>query len=79
MSIFIAYAAEIGLDMERFSKDIKDPTITERIKRDIASGKTLNVNATPSFFLNGTQISGIRSYQDFSDRVRTELSKTTSL
>lgn len=76
MSIFVAYAAELGLDMERFTKDVKDPAIAERIKRDLASGTALRVNATPSFFLNGIQISGIRSYQDFSDQVRTEISKT---
>ena len=75
MSLFVAYAAEIGLDMERFAKDVKDPAVAERIKRDLASGTTLQVNATPSFFLNGAQIPAIRSYQDFSNLIRSELSK----
>lgn len=78
MSIFVAYASEIGLDMEKFAKDVRDPIIIERIKRDLMAGTALKVNSTPSFFLNGSQISGIRSYQDFSDRVRTELSKISN-
>lgn len=77
MTIFLTYAQQLGLNMEQFEKDVKDPAVKERIMRDVESGKALKINATPSFFLNGAKLSNIRSYEDLSNLVRSELSKSS--
>lgn len=44
---------EAGVDIEKLKEDLKKPEIDAIIKQDIADTKTLGVNATPEFFVNG--------------------------
>ncbi len=43
----------LGLDMEQFSADMDRPELIQAIQRDVQDGQTLNVRATPEFFVNG--------------------------
>ena len=43
----------LGLDTERLMADMADPAIGALIRQDVADGATLNVRATPEFFVNG--------------------------
>lgn len=62
--LFIKYAEEINLDVNKFKIDIKDNTIKEKIEWDIKSGNRLLVDATPTFFLKNKKIQP-RSYEEF--------------
>lgn len=57
-SIFESYAKQLGLDMERYKFDVKDPQIAQKVAQQLASGEDLNVTGTPTFYLNGKQIQG---------------------
>lgn len=46
------YAAAVGLDMERFAADLKNPAFAERIDQDHRDGRALGVRGTPTFFVN---------------------------
>ena len=48
-----AIAGELGLDMEKFKKDLQDPAIASIIDRDMSDGQKANVQGTPSIFING--------------------------
>ena len=48
----LVYAAEIGLDIDRFSRDIESDAVLDRIRRDMESGIRSGVEGTPSFFIN---------------------------
>jgi protein-disulfide isomerase len=49
------YAAEVGLDVERFDADGASPSILARIQRDVDSGlATGEVLGTPTLFIDGT-------------------------
>jgi protein-disulfide isomerase len=48
-----SYAADVGLDLHRFDRDLVDPGIAARIGQHIASGRAVGVRSTPTFFLNG--------------------------
>ncbi len=50
------YAAQIGLDVARFEKDMVDPEIAARVQADMTEAQTLGVNSTPSFFMNGHRV-----------------------
>jgi len=43
----------LGLDMKKFSADLKSPELTQTIEKDVQDGHTLKVRATPEFFVNG--------------------------
>jgi protein-disulfide isomerase len=71
---FLEIAREVGLDMERFEKDINDLKIVARINQDIRLGAYLEVRATPTVFINGS-VSKARTLEAFQVDVEMELRK----
>ena len=51
----LAYAVTLGLDLERFERDLDDPEIAKRIRAHIDSADSSGVSGTPTFFLNGAR------------------------
>lgn len=47
------FLPKVGLNMEQIKKDMNDPAIVKIIEQDLADAKTLNVQKTPGFFVNG--------------------------
>ena len=54
---FVSYAASLGLDKDQFTKDLASNNVNRHISFDQALGKKIGVNATPTFYLNGKQLS----------------------
>ncbi len=50
---FTSYAVSLGLNKDTFLKDIASTNVNQKISFDQALGKKLNVDSTPSFYLNG--------------------------
>lgn len=48
-----AIAKGLGLKMDQFNKDLKDPSIESLIDRDLSNGRQANVQGTPTIFVNG--------------------------
>ncbi|MEE8541554.1 MAG: thioredoxin domain-containing protein [Desulfobacterales bacterium] len=49
-------ARNIGLDMERFETDRRDQSTLAKVKADVALGRRLGIDGTPTVFLNGRQL-----------------------
>ena len=49
----LRYAAELGLDVERFERDLREHTGAPRIADDVDSADLSGVSGTPTFFVNG--------------------------
>lgn len=47
------YAAGIGLDTNRFNRDMETHSQSARVREDLQSGISSGVFGTPSFFING--------------------------
>ena len=47
------YMKELGLDMQAFNSSLEDPVILSKLQQDMADGRSINVNRTPTFFVNG--------------------------
>jgi protein-disulfide isomerase len=54
--IFEGYAKQIGLDVERFKRDVDGDAVAQRIFLDGKRGHALGVKGTPTVFLNGKEI-----------------------
>lgn len=52
--LFGAYAGKLGLDVERFKKDMQSPETNARVKADQEHGTSRGVTSTPTLFLNNT-------------------------
>lgn len=55
--VFRGFAAELGLDMAAYDAAYADPATAERIQVDVDDGMALGVQGTPTFFVNGEQVS----------------------
>jgi len=62
-NIFVGYAKSIGLDEAKFKTDLASSAVNTRISFDQALGKKINVDSTPTFYLNGEKLSANDSGQ----------------
>jgi len=50
------YAQSLDLDMERFKKDYASPEVEQEVKADLELGGDVEVQGTPTFFVNGKRL-----------------------
>lgn len=68
------YIEEVpGLNIAEIRKQMDDPKVASMIEQDIADSKTLNVRATPTFFINGVPLKQF-SYEALKQDVEAALS-----
>jgi protein-disulfide isomerase len=53
--LFVDYAKQIGLDTDRFMKDLNGEVVATRIFQDGKRVHALNVTSTPTFYVNGKE------------------------
>jgi protein-disulfide isomerase len=54
----LLYAARIGVDVERFARELVAGTYVKKVRDDFRSGVRSGVNGTPTFFVNGERFDG---------------------
>jgi protein-disulfide isomerase len=54
--VFDSYAVKLGLDMQKFRRDVNDSRVDQRISLDGRRATALGVNGTPTVFLNGREV-----------------------
>ena len=53
---FQSFAVELGLNVDRFRKDIDSSEVARRIKADEDRGESLRIDRTPIVFVNGKRV-----------------------
>ena len=71
--IIPVWAEKLGLDLEKFGKDIEQGAVAARVKEDRRSGTRSGVNGTPTFFINGRRHDGAPDYQSLLAALEAEL------
>ncbi len=56
--VTLGYAKKLGLDTQRFEREIAQHMYQKRIKDDFMSGVRSGVNGTPTFYVNGVRHDG---------------------
>jgi predicted DsbA family dithiol-disulfide isomerase len=49
----VGYAAELGLDVDRFADELARHIHAPRVRDDFMSGVRSGLNGTPAFYING--------------------------
>ncbi len=57
-TIALGFAKKLGLDTQRFEREIAQHTYQKRIKDDFMGGVRSGVNGTPTFYVNGIRHDG---------------------
>jgi len=74
----IAKAAQLHLDVPRFTRDLDTHRFKPQIDADRQEGNRLGVDGTPFFFINGHAISGGASLSDFKHLIDAALKESTA-
>jgi NhaA family Na+:H+ antiporter len=54
----VQYAADLGLDVARFERELTAHLYADRVREDFRSGRQSGVSGTPTFFINGMRYDG---------------------
>lgn len=65
-SLFVKYAQEIGLNIEKWEADRNSDAVKTRVEDSLKTGVTVGVRGTPTFYLNGAPLETPRSLEEFS-------------
>jgi Na+/H+ antiporter NhaA len=66
----VAYALQLGLDVERFSEQLRTHSGAARVAEDVDSADLSGVSGTPTFFVNGQRHYGAYDIDTLSAAVR---------
>jgi len=69
----------LGLDAERFKKDMADPAVAAQVKYENALANKLELSSTPGFIINGTKQMGWGSYMGMKSAVDKELARAKQI
>jgi protein-disulfide isomerase len=72
--LFERYAAEIGLDAEKLRNAVLSNRFAAKIERDFQDAQRLGIQKTPTFFVNGRQLTRF-SREDLKALIEDELKK----
>ena len=66
------YATELGLDRARFDASLDSGKFAEKVQRDLADGRKLGINGTPTLYINGKRVSD-KSFESMKSAIDTAL------
>lgn len=70
LPLFVNYAQQLGLDVQKFQADIQGHLFEDIINTDVSDGNTIGVNATPTFFINGEKQLEIPTVEEFNNKIQ---------
>ncbi|MEO7364195.1 MAG: thioredoxin domain-containing protein [Candidatus Saccharimonadales bacterium] len=72
---FNQYATAIGLNAATFKTDYASSRVNDQVNADMAAGTKLGVQGTPSFFLDGKQVTIANDKAAFDKVIKAEIAK----
>lgn len=69
IDIFSQYAKDLGLNVEKFTQDVRSKKYASVIQQDMNDGNALGIQATPTFFVNKEMVVGVLPYDQFASKI----------
>ncbi len=73
-AFFLSLVKDLGLNEDKVGLSLTGDIFKEKIDADIAEGKQLGIDSTPTFFLNGHKLN-LQSFADLNTAISEELKK----
>lgn len=64
------YARDLGLDGEQFDECLESGAESQTVERDLATGRRLGIQGTPTFFVNGRPLVGAQPLTAFRSTIQ---------
>jgi Na+/H+ antiporter NhaA len=64
------YAADLGLDLDQFSEDLRRRRFAARVAEDVRSADASGVTGTPTFFINGRRHQGVYDIDTLTNAIK---------
>jgi protein-disulfide isomerase len=64
-----ASAKQVGLDVAAFKKALDDKTFSAAVEADLKLGETVQVDGTPTLFLNGKRVADPTNFEEISKQI----------
>jgi protein-disulfide isomerase len=77
-TVFTTYATELKMNKEQFLKDLNSDSVLKKIDTDVASAEEMQLDSTPTFFINGKKITDLQSYGEFRKLFENALNTTST-
>lgn len=71
----IDYAAQLKLDVERFTAELDNQTHLPRVNKDVELARRLDFYQTPTFVINGRKLVGERPLEKFRQMIEAALAE----
>jgi Na+/H+ antiporter NhaA len=72
----VRYAAQLGLDVDRFRDGLRQRRFAARIAEDVSSADASGVSGTPTFFVNGRRHDGVYDVEALSSEIKGALARS---
>jgi protein-disulfide isomerase len=76
---FEKWAAEAGVDVNKFKAALDANTYAAKVDKDMALGQTLGVRGTPHSLINGIPVGGAQPFDKFKEVIDDQLKKAQAL
>ena len=63
------FARDLGLDLDRFERDLASPETAARVRADFDAGVEAGVDGTPAFFVDGKRYNGFYDVESLVDEL----------
>ena len=73
----IEHARALGLDVERFKRDMAAQGIKDRVQRDMDIANAVGATGTPAFFINGLNLRGAQPIEQFKQLIDAEIAEAS--
>ena len=71
----VAFASQLGLDVDRFKWDMADSRVASHISDNMAAAAAMGLKGTPMFVINGVVIQGAQPVEKFVEVIDVELAR----
>jgi protein-disulfide isomerase len=69
----VRYAGRLGIDRDTFAACIDTRRFRKQVEADVAEGRAIGLNGTPTFLVNGTPLVGAQPIEAFREAIREAL------
>jgi protein-disulfide isomerase len=73
------WAKQIHLNVDKFKKDLDDPATKKKVEDASAIGRQVGANGTPTFFVDGREVSGALPFESFKPMIDEEIKRADEL